>query len=131
MSLDYVVRVCDDCWECACSVYLFWDQPSSIAFLTVLSCSRHVNVSVMSISASLAVSKMRMPKTEQPITERKVIVPESDISQKINALHAFSNGAWTSLVIAGTIITNLLCIIALVAFINALLSWIGSFFQVP
>jgi len=97
----------------------------------VLSCSRRVNVSVMSIPASLAVSKMRMPETEQPITEGKVVVPESDISQKVNALHAFSDGAWTGLVVAGTIVTNLLCIIALVAFIDALLSWIGSFFQVP
>ena len=90
-----------------------------------------VNVSVMSIPASLAVSKIRMPETEQPITEGKVVVPESDIWQKVNALHAFSDGAWTGLVVAGTIVTNLLCIIALVALIDTLLGWIGSFFQVP
>jgi len=131
MSSDYVFWVCDDCRECARGVHLLWDQPSSIAFLMVPSGSRHVNVSVMSIPASLAVSKMRMPETEQPITEGKVVVPESDVSQKVNALHAFSDGAWTGLVVAGTIVTNLLCIIALVAFIDALLGWIGSFFQVP
>lgn len=87
--------------------------------------------SVMSIPASLAVSKMRMPETEKPITEGKVIVPESEISQKANALHAFSDGAWTGLLVAGTIVTNLLCVIALVALIDALLGWAGSFFQVP
>jgi concentrative nucleoside transporter, CNT family len=87
--------------------------------------------SVMSIPASLVVSKMRMPETEKPVTEGKVVLPESEISQKVNALHAFSDGAWTGLLVAGTIVTNLLCIIALVALIDALLGWAGSFFQVP
>jgi concentrative nucleoside transporter, CNT family len=85
----------------------------------------------MSIPASLAVSKMRMPETEQPITEGNVVIPESDEPKKVNTLHAFSDGAWTGLLVAGMIVTNLLVIIALVALINALLGWIGGFFQVP
>ena len=87
--------------------------------------------SVMSIPASLAVSKMRMPETEDPITEGKVVIPQSDEPKKVNALHAFSDGAWVGLLVAGMIVTNLLVIIALVALIDALLGWIGSFFQVP
>jgi concentrative nucleoside transporter, CNT family len=85
----------------------------------------------MSIPASLAVSKMRMPETEQPITEGRVVIPESDEPKKVNALHAFSDGAWVGLLVAGMIVANLLVIIALVALIDALLGWIGSFFQVP
>jgi len=85
----------------------------------------------MSIPASLAVSKMRMPEMEEPITEGNVVIPESDEPKKVNALHAFSDGAWVGLLVAGMIVTNLLVIIALVALIDALLGWFGSFFQVP
>src|ERR1700724_3484666 len=85
----------------------------------------------MSIPASLAVSKMRMPEVEEPITEGKVVIPESDAPKKVNALHAFSDGAWIGLLVAGMIVTNLLVIIALVALIDAFLGWIGGFFQVP
>jgi CNT family concentrative nucleoside transporter len=85
----------------------------------------------MSIPASLAVSKMRMPETEEPITEGRVVIPPSDEPKKVNALHAFSDGAWVGLLVAGMIVTNLLVIIALVALIDALLGWIGGFFQVP
>jgi concentrative nucleoside transporter, CNT family len=85
----------------------------------------------MSIPASLAVSKMRMPEIEEPITEGKVVIPQSHEPPKVNALHAFSDGAWVGLLVAGMIVTNLLVIIALVALINALLGWFGGFFQVP
>ena len=85
----------------------------------------------MSIPASLAVSKMRMPETEEPLTEGAIVVPESDEHKTVNSLHAFSDGAWIGLVVAGMIVTNLLVIIALVGLIDALLGWAGSFFQVP
>lgn len=85
----------------------------------------------MSIPASLAVSKMRMPEIDDPITDNKVTIPESDEPKHINALHAFSDGAWVGLLVAGMIVSNILVIIALVALINSLLGWIGGFFQVP
>jgi len=85
----------------------------------------------MSIPASLAVSKMRMPEIEEPITKRQVFVPPTDQPRHVNALHAFSDGAWTGLLVAGMIVANILVIIALVAMINALLSWFGGYFQVP
>ena len=87
--------------------------------------------SVMSIPASLAVSKMRMPETEEPMTEGQVVIPPSEEPRKVNALHAFSDGAWVGLLVAGMIVTNLLVIIALVALIDALLGWFGGFIQVP
>jgi len=85
----------------------------------------------MSIPASLAVSKMRMPETEEPITKGDVVIPPSDEPRKVNAFHAFSDGAWIGLVVAGMIVTNVLVIVALVALIDALLGWFGGFIQVP
>lgn len=85
----------------------------------------------MSIPASLAVSKMRMPEADEPITKGEVFIPTTDESKHANALHAFSDGAWTGLLVAGMIVTNILVIIALIALINALLGWFGGYFQVP
>jgi len=39
-------------------------------------------------------------------------------------------GAWLGLKIAGMIVATLLCIIALVSLINALLSWVGSYLNI-
>lgn len=86
---------------------------------------------VMSIPASLAASKLRYPETEETLTSGKVAVPDDDSQEADNVLHAFSNGAWLGLVIAGCIMTNLMCIIALVALINALLGWFAGFWGVP
>jgi concentrative nucleoside transporter, CNT family len=74
---------------------------------------------------------MRMPETEQSLTQGKVVIPPSEDSEKANSLHAFSDGAWTGLLVAGMIACNLLVIIAVVGLVNALLGWFGGFFQVP
>ena len=85
---------------------------------------------VMSIPASLATSKLRYPEVEQTLTDGGVVIPDDDTEEAHNVLHAFSNGAWLGIVIAGTILTNLLCIIALVALINALLTWFAGFWNI-
>ena len=77
---------------------------------------------VMSIPASLAVSKLRYPETEETLTAGRVVVPDDDEHRAANALHAFANGAWLGLKIAGMIVSTLLCIIALVGLINGILS---------
>jgi concentrative nucleoside transporter, CNT family len=81
---------------------------------------------VMSIPASLAVSKLRYPETEETLTAGRVVVPDDDEHRAVNALHAFANGAWLGLKIAGMIVSTLLCIIALVALVNGILSKPGS-----
>lgn len=86
---------------------------------------------VMSIPASLATSKLRYPETEEALTRGQVVVPEDDTQDTDNVLHAFSNGAWLGLIIAGCIMCNQLCIIALVALINALLTWFAGFWGIP
>lgn len=84
-----------------------------------------VSSCIMSIPASLAISKMRYPETEETLTAGKVVMPEDDEHRAENALHAFANGAWFGIKIAGTIIATLLCIIAAVGLIDGLLSWWG------
>lgn len=82
---------------------------------------------VMSIPASLAMSKMRYPEEEETLTAGRVVVPDDDSHESANVLHAFANGAWLGLKIAGMIAATQLCIIALVALINAFLTWWGRY----
>ncbi|SMR53919.1 unnamed protein product [Zymoseptoria tritici ST99CH_1E4] len=82
---------------------------------------------VMSIPASLAASKLRYPETEETLTAGKIVVPDDDEHKASNSIHAFANGAWLGLKIAGMILTTLLCIIALVALLNGLLTWVGRY----
>ncbi|KAK1760151.1 Na+ dependent nucleoside transporter C-terminus-domain-containing protein [Echria macrotheca] len=89
-----------------------------------------VSSCIMSIPASLAVSKLRFPETEQTLTSGKVEVPKDDEHRTVNALHAFSNGAWLGIKIGATIVAALLCIIALVGLINGLLGWWGKYWNI-
>lgn len=89
-----------------------------------------VSSCIMSIPASLAVSKMRYPETEETLTSGRVVVPEDQENKATNALHAFANGAWLGIKIAGMIIATLLCIIALVSMINAILTWWGKYWNI-
>lgn len=89
-----------------------------------------VSSCIMSIPASLAVSKMRYPETEETLTSGRVVVPEDQEHKASNALHAFANGAWLGIKIAGMIIATLLCIIAFVSLINGFLSWWGRYWSI-
>ncbi|KAK7685278.1 hypothetical protein QCA50_011641 [Cerrena zonata] len=90
-----------------------------------------VTASVMSIPASIAISKLRMPETDEPVTRGHVTVDrgsESEKNRPANALHAFSQGAIFGLIVAGQILANVLTVVSLVAMINGLLTWIGRGF---
>ena len=65
-----------------------------------------VTASVMSIPASIAISKIRMPEREEPVTRGRVVVDrgDSDRNRPANALHAFSKGAVFGLIVAGQIL---------------------------
>jgi len=92
-----------------------------------------VTSSVMSIPASIAISKMRVPETEEPITRGQVVVDRGDEDGRdrpANALHAFSKGGVFGVIVAGQILTNVLTILSLVAAINGLLTWIGHGFGI-
>jgi concentrative nucleoside transporter, CNT family len=84
---------------------------------------------VMSIPASLAVSKMRWPETEETLTAGRVVVPE-DNDQAVNALDAFARGAWLGMKIAGMILATILCIISMIGLVNGLLTWWGHYLNI-
>jgi len=91
-----------------------------------------VTSSVMSIPASIAISKMRIPELDEPVTRGRVVVDRGSAEKypPANALHAFSKGAVFGLVVAGQILTNVLTVLSLVAAINGLLTWIGRGFGI-
>ena len=84
----------------------------------------------MSIPASLAISKLRYPETEDTLTTSRVVIPDDDEHKAANSLHAFANGAWLGLKIAGMILATLLCIIALLGLANGLLTWWGRYLNI-
>jgi CNT family concentrative nucleoside transporter len=87
-----------------------------------------VSSCIMSIPATLAVSKMRYPETETPITMGKVEVPKNEEDeQTVNALHAFAKGSWLGLKIGATVVACILTTVAFVALVNGLLKWWGGY----
>lgn len=91
-----------------------------------------ITSSVMSIPASMAVSKLRYPETEEPVTRGRVVVDrgEAGPDAPANTLHAFSQGAIFGLVVAGLVLANVLTILSLIAAVNGLLTWIGKGFGI-
>ncbi|CCG21288.1 Cnt hypothetical protein(+)/nucleoside symporter [Candida orthopsilosis Co 90-125] len=96
-----------------------------------------VSSCVMSIPASLAVSKLRYPETDVPVSNGKVMITtdknidgEEDMDKPQNVLQAFSNGATLGLRIAGTMLIQCMCIIALVALCNGILTWFGNYWNI-
>lgn len=97
-----------------------------------------VSSCVMSIPASLAVSKLRYPELENPISSGTVMIPKVEDSEAArekskdepqNVLQAFSNGATLGLRIAGTMMIQCMCIIGLVALCNGILTWFGNYWN--
>lgn len=84
----------------------------------------------MSIPASLAISKLRYPETEETLTTGRCVIPDDDEHRAANSLHAFANGAWLGLKIAGMILATLLCILALLGLANGLLTWWGRYLNI-
>ncbi|KAK0476601.1 Na+ dependent nucleoside transporter C-terminus-domain-containing protein [Armillaria novae-zelandiae] len=91
-----------------------------------------VTSSVMSIPASIAISKIRMPESEEPVTRGNIVIDRGEKKEQApsNALHAFSQGAVFGLIVAGQILTNVLTVLSLVSAINGLLTWIGHGFGI-
>jgi CNT family concentrative nucleoside transporter len=88
---------------------------------------------MMSIPASVAISKLRIPEMDEPVTRGRVIVDRGAEDEKdapVNTLHAFAKGAVFGLIVAGQILCNVLTVLSLVATINGLLTWIGRGFGI-
>lgn len=89
-----------------------------------------VSSCIMSIPASLAISKLRYPETEEALTAGNVTIPKDTEEKSENMLHAFAKGAILGIQIAANIVASLLCIIALVALVNGLLIWWGRYINI-
>ncbi len=75
-------------------------------------------------------SKLRYPEEEETLTAGRVVIPDDEEHRAANALHAFANGAWLGLKIAGMILATLLCIIALLGLADGLLTWWGRYINI-
>jgi len=91
-----------------------------------------ITASMMSIPASIAISKIRIPELEEPLTRGRIVVDlgEDAKDAPVNALHALGKGAVLGLVIVGQILCNVIAILSFVATINGLLTWIGHGFGI-
>uniref|UniRef100_A0A672VAT2 Sodium/nucleoside cotransporter n=1 Tax=Strigops habroptila TaxID=2489341 RepID=A0A672VAT2_STRHB len=88
-----------------------------------VSASHLLTASVMSAPASLATSKLFWPETEKPTVTLS--------GESKNLLEAASHGASTSILLVANIAVNLISFLALLAFLDSALSWVGSLFDYP
>ncbi|NXL88236.1 S28A3 protein, partial [Alectura lathami] len=95
-----------------------------------VSASHLLSASVMSAPASLATSKLFWPETEKPEVTLKSGLKMAKGESK-NILEAASQGASCSILLVANIAVNLISFLALLAFIDSALSWVGSLFDYP
>ncbi|XP_029915163.1 solute carrier family 28 member 3-like [Myripristis murdjan] len=92
--------------------------------------SHLLSASIMSAPASLAISKTFWPETETPcVTVTSSI--KLDKGDSKNMLEAASNGASSAAGLVANVITNIIAFLALLAFLDAALSWLGAMFDYP
>ncbi|KAK1763219.1 Na+ dependent nucleoside transporter C-terminus-domain-containing protein [Phialemonium atrogriseum] len=86
---------------------------------------------IMSIPASIPVSKLRYPKPDEPLTRAGVAMPgkQDAADAPRNSLHAFTGGAWVGAKITGMMVAAALSILALLGLANGLLGWLWDFVQ--
>jgi len=91
-----------------------------------------ITASMMSIPASIAISKIRMPELEEPVTRGRVVIDRGDGEKDapVNVLHALAKGSKSGLIMAGQVLCNVVTILSFVATINGLLTWIGRGFGI-
>ncbi|MBN3297851.1 S28A3 protein, partial [Amia calva] len=92
--------------------------------------SHLLTASVMSAPAALAIAKLSWPETEIPkITTKTRLKLEK--GEGSNLLEAATLGASASILLVANIAVNLIAFLALLAFLNAALSWLGNMFDYP
>ncbi|KAM9251345.1 solute carrier family 28 member 3 [Cariama cristata] len=95
-----------------------------------VSASHLLTASVMSAPASLATSKLLWPETEKPAVTLRSDLQMAKGDSK-NLLEAASQGASASILLVANIAVNLISFLALLAFVDSALSWVGSLFGYP
>ncbi|XP_064648103.1 solute carrier family 28 member 3-like [Lineus longissimus] len=82
--------------------------------------------SVMNAPVALAVSKLFYPETRRSKFQGKSDVSLGEMEKQGNILEAAAAGASSSIKLVANIAANLIAFLALLAFVNATLSWFGS-----
>ncbi|XP_060697552.1 solute carrier family 28 member 3-like [Hemiscyllium ocellatum] len=89
-----------------------------------------LTASVMSAPAALAVAKLFWPEVETPHISTKSNLKLGKGEAK-NIIEAACLGAFASIALVANIAVNLIAFLALLAFLNAVLSWLGNMFDEP
>lgn len=105
-----------------------------------------ITAAIMSVPCAISLSKMRYvirflvicsklcvryPETEVPATKGKIAdIPVDERHRANNALQAFGNGARTGMKIVLIIAGSLIAILSLLAALDAILTWLGHFFDI-
>ncbi|KAM9360679.1 solute carrier family 28 member 3-like [Symphorus nematophorus] len=89
-----------------------------------------LTASVMSAPASLAIAKTFWPETE---TSNVTAIRDfkMDKGERTNLLEAASSGASSAVGMVASIVVNIIVFLALLAFLNAAVSWFGGIFDYP
>uniref|UniRef100_A0A672IYY9 Sodium/nucleoside cotransporter n=1 Tax=Salarias fasciatus TaxID=181472 RepID=A0A672IYY9_SALFA len=88
-----------------------------------------MTASLMSAPASLAIAKMFWPETETSTAVTQTVTLKE--LQCKNVLEAASQGAHRAIQVVATIIVNIIAFMALLGFLDAVLSWLGGIFGYP
>lgn len=84
---------------------------------------------IMSIPASLVLTKIRYPEEEESITKGKIVAPEHH-EKAVNFLHAAANGAATGAQLVILISATILALVTLYTVANELTGWIFDMISV-
>ncbi|KAJ1916007.1 hypothetical protein H4219_004029 [Mycoemilia scoparia] len=84
---------------------------------------------IMSVPCSLAMSKLRIPETEESMTKGRTIEPESEGDEQ-NLLHAAGNGANNGMTLCLLIAATIIAVISLLNLVNFILTWLGNYLTI-
>ncbi|MGE6226784.1 NupC/NupG family nucleoside CNT transporter [Paenibacillus chitinolyticus] len=87
-----------------------------------------LSASLMSAPAGLIIAKIMIPETDTPVEAGSRELEEEDSDTKDNLINIISKGASAGMRMAVQIIAMLIAFVSMVALLNGLLGWIGSWF---
>ncbi|XP_070541323.1 solute carrier family 28 member 3-like [Ptychodera flava] len=95
-----------------------------------ISAAHLISASVLSAPAAIAVAKIFYPETRRPKTLNASNIIIEKRKEK-NVLEAMVNAAQDGLMIFGAVVCQLIAVLATLAFVNAVLAWLGSMVNCP
>ncbi|MFF2155160.1 NupC/NupG family nucleoside CNT transporter [Paenibacillus chitinolyticus] len=87
-----------------------------------------LSASLMSAPAGLIIAKIMIPETDTPVEAGSRELEEEDSETKDNLINIISKGAAAGMRMAVQIIAMLIAFVSMVALLNGLLGWVGSWF---